>query len=687
MTRIPELLAPAGGAAQLKAAVQSGADAVYMGGYAFNARRSARNFSQDEMREMIDYCRLYGVKTHIAVNTLIKERELEELLEYVRSLNDMGADALIVQDIGAAGMIRRACPDMELHASTQMTVTSLEGVRYLEEMGFDRVVLARELSRDEIAYICRNAKADIEVFVHGAICQCYSGQCLMSSILGGRSGNRGRCAQPCRLRYTLVGDGKPKSGFLLSPKDLSLINELSELKKIGVASLKIEGRLKRPEYVSAVTGLYRKYLDFPAAVTDEDMSELENAFSRSGFTDGYFKGRTGAAMMSSSDPSGIEKSFSPEAVARAAENADLRKIPVDIAAYISVGESVRVTISDSEGNVGCGEGSLLAETAKTRPLSEERAGEQLLKLGGTPFAAQSAEVFADGAATVPIKEINAARRAAAEELIRQRISFPKRRQCGFESKRTKRDKRMPELSASVRTAAQARAAAQAGIKTIYAPPGLAGELAAEGIDIIADTGAVFKPVDTECGSVLVSSNAAAYYYRKRGKRLYGDLRLNIYNSLSLEHYAYLEAVTLSPELNAAEAAELLRNSNVRAELIGYGRLPLMIMKNCPVKAAGHCRGRGAEHRLRDRKNEEFPLLCGRGCICELINSKPLFMADRPEGLLKPGADLIRLIFTIETPEECAVIIKEYKKALKGEKAANPFGENGFTRGHFFRGVE
>ena len=198
---------------------------------------------------------------------------------------------------------------------------------------------------------------------------------------------------------------------------------------------------------------------------------------------------------------------------------------------------------------------------------------------------------------------------------------------------------------------------------------------------------MFKPIDTECGSVLVSSNAAAYYYRKRGKRLYGDFRLNIYNSLSLEHYAYLDAVTLSPELNAAEAAELLRSSNVRAELIGYGRLSLMIMKNCPVKAAGRCCGRGAEHRLRDRKNEEFPLLCGRDCICELINSKPLFMADKPEGLLKPGADLIRLAFTIEMPEECAVIIREYKKALKGERADNPFGENGFTRGHFFRGVE
>ena len=311
-----------------------------MGGWAFNARQSARNFSPEELRAMLRYCRLYGVKTHIAVNTLIKERELPELLSYAEELAGMGADALIIQDIGAAHMIKSAIPDMELHASTQMTVTSLEGVRYLEEMGFDRVVLARELSKDEISEICRGAKAEIEVFVHGAICQCYSGRCLMSSILGGRSGNRGRCAQPCRLKYTLEGRGaKPAHGYLLSPKDLSLINDLTELAGMGVASLKIEGRLKRPEYVSAVTGMYRKYLDFPGAVSKKDIKELEDAFSRSGFTDGYYTGRLGAAMMSSENSSGTEKGFSAEAKKRAAADASFRKVPVEAAAYITASRS------------------------------------------------------------------------------------------------------------------------------------------------------------------------------------------------------------------------------------------------------------------------------------------------------------------------------------------------------------
>ena len=278
-----ELLAPAGGMRELKAAVGSGADAVYMGAAAFSARAGAGNFTEEEMREAVRYAHTYGVKVHCAINTLIKENEFCEAVSTAVIAAKCGVDALIIQDIGFAGHIRKVLPDIELHASTQMTVTSLEGVRYLEKMGFSRVVLARELSLSEIEYIAKNAKAEIEVFVHGAICVCYSGQCLMSSILGGRSGNRGRCAQPCRLPYELTeGEKICGSGYILSPKDMALIKHLDKLRKAGVASLKIEGRLKSAEYVSAVVGVYRKYLDSDGEVTDEDMAELKNAFSRSG---------------------------------------------------------------------------------------------------------------------------------------------------------------------------------------------------------------------------------------------------------------------------------------------------------------------------------------------------------------------------------------------------------------------
>ena len=347
-----ELLSPAGNAAALGAAVQSGADAVYLGGSEFGARHSAENFSLDEIKRWTDYCHLYGVQVHVTVNTLVKEKELTRLQEYVKGLSFAGVDALIIQDIGAAEIIKNTIPDMTLHASTQMTVTSLEGVKYLEDIGFERVVLARELSSEEIAYICKNTDAEIEVFVHGAVCMCYSGQCLMSSVIGGRSGNRGRCAQPCRLPYELLENGKNiSSGYLLSPKDLALVNELKSLNEMGVTSLKIEGRLKRAEYVSAVVGIYRKYLDTLGVASQKDMNELLDAFSRTGFTDGYFKNNLGKNMMSYDIPgNSSENKFSEAAKQRAADNANIRKIPVNIAGVLKTDSPLEVTMYDDDGN-------------------------------------------------------------------------------------------------------------------------------------------------------------------------------------------------------------------------------------------------------------------------------------------------------------------------------------------------
>lgn len=681
----PELLAPAGAEAQLKAAVQSGADAVYMGGYAFNARHSAKNFTPDQMRDMIEYCHLYGVKTHIAINTLVKENELGELLEYAYSLNCLGADAFIIQDIGVAQMIKKALPDMELHASTQMTVSSLEGVRYLEDMGFKRVVLARELSKREIEYICKNAKAEIEVFVHGAICQCYSGQCLMSSILGGRSGNRGKCAQPCRLNYSVTENGKSlASGHLLSPKDMALINELQTLKEMGVASLKIEGRLKRAEYVSAVTGIYRKYLDFPQRVTKEDMAELKNAFSRTGFTDGYFTEKLGENMMSHKNPSNTENSFTREAKARAAENADIRKIPVNITASLYEGNVIEITAYDNDGNYVTKCGEIKAQKAINKPLDEERLKEQLSKLGGTPFILENIDVFLDEGVILPVKEINHVRRDALDELIKTRSQRDAGREEEFEFKPVKREKSDIILTASVRTKGQADAAVKCGIKQIYAPLELAQNLKYDGVKIIAKTPDIFKPQKTDMEDVLVNSPAAIHYYN--GKSLYGDFRLNVYNSLTAEHLKKLKRVTVSPELTLREIESLLCGTKAKTEVIAYGRIPLMIMKNCPLKAAGKCQKNSDKYKLKDRKNEEFPMLCGSDCVCVLINSKPLFMADKLNDITRLAINSLRLSFTMESADECKRIIRLYTKALNGEKVQNPFGENEFTRGHFYRGV-
>lgn len=691
-----ELLAPAGSAAALRAAVQSGADAVYLGGELFGARHSAENFTMDDMREWVEYCHLYGIDVHVTVNTLVKEKELPAFADYIRNLAAIGVDALIVQDLGAAELIKNIVPDMVLHASTQMTVTSLEGVKYLENMGFSRVVLARELSEKEIEHICKNAKSEIEVFVHGAICMSYSGQCLMSSILGGRSGNRGRCAQPCRLPYELIEkDKKVCDGYLLSPKDMALINDLGTLNKIGVKSLKIEGRLKRAEYVSAVVGIYRKYLDNDGNVSKEDMRELLNAFSRTGFTDGYFKGNLGKNMMSHDTPgNSSDNKFTDAARERAAENANIRKIPIGIMGTLKDNTPLELTFYDNDGHYAYAKGTLNAEKAQKTALDEKRLISQLLKLGSTPFKCDDINVSAGENITLPIKEINAVRREAAEKLICER----KKRE-GLQIKdfslpmQKKREERKLKITAEVLCEDQLKMCIEKGIETIYVPAHILGTLKdksllnianSRNIEIITKASEIFREEKIITDKVLVSSPAAIYKYHDR--KIMGDFRLNVYNSMTAEHFKELCGITLSPELNLHEINDLLLNTNMKAEVIVYGRLPLMIMRNCPIKAAGFCQENGQSFRLRDRKREEFPIICMNGCTAKLLNSKPVFMADKLDDLKKLKIDSIRLIFTVEKFLQCGKIIDVYRNALNGKTAENFMEENSFTRGHFYRGV-
>lgn len=687
-----ELLAPAGSKAALTAAVQSGADAVYLGGPKFGARHSAENFSLEEMKRWIDYCHLYGVDVHVAVNTLIKEKEIPALVEYVKELNNAGADALIIQDIGAADIIKNTIPDMALHASTQMTVTSLEGVRYLEDIGFSRVVLARELSGKEIEYICKNAKAEIEVFVHGAICMCYSGQCLMSSILGGRSGNRGRCAQPCRLPYELLeGHKSVNSGYILSPKDMALINDLRTLKRIGVTSLKIEGRLKRAEYVSAVVGVYRKYLDTDGCVSRADMQELLDAFSREGFTDGYFTGRLGKDMMSHKSPNGSRDSrFTDDAKRRAEQNTNIRKIPINIMGTLKKNSPLEITFYDNDGNYSCALGTLNAETARNTPTDGKRIREQLLKLGSTPFECEGITVEVDDGITIPVKEINAVRRAGAEQLINERQKREKGRIIEYNMPRKKRtDPEEIVLTVQAENRDQVDAAVKNGVSVIYAPNNLVGtlnldELKEKGVQIITRASDIFREEDIKTDGVLVSSPAAAQ--RWADKKLYGDFRLNVFNSQTANHFEGFERITVSPELNLHEISELCENTAAGIEVIGYGHLTLMLMKNCPIKAMGKCQNGKNIYKLRDRKKEEFPVMCSEGCTAKLLNSKPMFMADKMDDLKKLKINSVRLIFTVEKFSQCDKIIDMYKRALAGEKIDCDMGENTYTRGHFYRGV-
>ena len=679
-----ELLSPAGNYRALVAAVQSGADAVYIGGPGFNARQSADNFTVEDIKKCADYCHLYGVDLHVAVNTLIKERELDSLAEYVKELNRANVDALIVQDLGAARMIKEICPDMPLHASTQMTVTSAEGVKYLENQGFSRVVLARELTKNEIESIVKNTSAEIEVFVHGALCMCYSGQCLMSSIIGARSANRGRCAQPCRLPYELEN---LKNIHALSPKDLALINELNELKRIGVKSLKIEGRLKRAEYVSAVTGIYRKYLDSGEKITDADMAELKNAFSRSGFTDGYFAKKLGAGMMSHKTPGNVSDNIFTDAAKRRAQDcANVRKIPVSIYASLKTDDVLRVTITDGDYNSATAEGTLKSEIAINAPIDEERLRAQLNKLGSTPFLAEEIYTEVDEGITVPVREINEVRRKACEMLIGERMKRDTKTEHGFaRGHKNKIDNKHVLLTAECETIEQAKECIAAGIDVLYVGQDVyKNTKASRDTKIILRASDIFEKEETSAEAVMVSSPAAADYYS--GKKLYGGARLNVYNSFTADEFSHMELVTLSPELNIGEARAAANSTAARSEIIAYGRLTLMLMKNCPVKALGKCVGH-QNSILKDRKNQEFPILCSPSCIARLINSKPIFTADKMADILSIGSDALRLIFTVESAKETEKILRLYKKAMAGETVQNPFAENEFTRGHYYRGVE
>ena len=695
-----ELLAPAGSAAALRAAVQSGADAVYLGGEMFGARHSADNFTIDEMKSWTDYCHLYGVDVHVAVNTLVKEKELDEFADYIRALGSAGVDAMIVQDLGAAEIIKEILPDMALHASTQMTVTSIEGVKYLEDKGFSRVVLARELGKYEIEYICRRAKAEIEVFVHGAICMCYSGQCLMSSILGGRSGNRGRCAQPCRLPYELTENGKNVGGgYILSPKDMALVNRLDELERIGVSSLKIEGRLKRAEYVSAVVGVYRKYLDRGGTASRQDMTELTDAFSRSGFTDGYFTKNLGKDMMSLVTPGNSSgNKFTDAAKKRAAENANVRKIPITISGTLKRGKPLQVTFTDADGITVTSIGTVNAEDALKTALTAERLKEQLLKLGSTPFECTDADIYADSGITVPIKEINAVRRAAAEKLTKARIDARRRDSKTHTFSRKNRDTKTTAgtneimLCAEVSDVEQLKAAVTHRLSRIYVPTDVLGTLKdktllekarKENIEIITKAAEILCDEDIMTDSVLVSSAAAAYKYAD--KKLYGDFRLNVFNSMTANSFDRFETVTLSPELNLGEIRDTLSNTRVNTELIAYGRIPLMLTRNCPVKAMGKCQKGKRIYSLRDRKNEVFPIVCAGGCRAKILNSKPIYMADKIDDLKKLKINGLRLIFTVENFSQCDKIIDVYRRALDGETVGG-MAAGAYTRGHFYRGV-
>ena len=582
-----------------------------------------------------------------------------------------------------------------MHASTQMTLHSLDGVKMAADLGMSRVVLSRELSRDQIAYICKNAPIEIEVFAHGALCMCYSGQCFLSSVIGGRSGNRGLCAQPCRLKY---GWGDKADAHPLSLKDLSLAGHLGELEEMGVTCVKLEGRMKRPEYVAVVTGIYSRAIRERREPTAEELEQLRAAFSRQGFTQGYYLDRKGPDMF------GVrEEEKEPKELFAAARNTyqsgEMQRVPVTFYAMLRAGEPARVGVEDPQGRVATAEGPV-PEAARTRPLTAEVVNTQLSRTGGTPYRCEKVRALVEENLSLPLAALNALRREALDKLTAQRAAPPRRRAGEFHpGARYENRREPPVLTLSVRRAEQlTRELLDLGPALVYLPleelcahPEKAAAPAGTKIGVIlprvawdreypALTDQLDKARSLGVRDALVGNLGLVPIARAMGFTLRGDFGLEVYNSQAVKEYKRLgfSSLTLSFELKLAQVRDI--SKHLDTELITYGRLPLMLMENCIIKNhTGACNCQNVNI-LTDRKGARFPVLPAPGCRNELFNSQKLFLADRAADYRRVGLWAQRLMFTTENPRECVQAAQRYLDR-------NAWAPSDYTRGLYYRDVE
>lgn len=693
-----ELLAPAGSMEALRAAVCNGADAVYLGADTFNARINARNFSAADLQEAVVYCHVRGVKVHLTLNTLVLDREMPRAAELIRLAASCGVDAFIVQDLGVVSLCRQLAPDVPIHASTQMSIHSLEGVMEAAALGCSRVVLARELPAEEIAHICKRSPVEIEVFVHGALCMCYSGQCYLSSVIGRRSGNRGQCAQPCRLPY---GYGRFESTrYPLSLKDNCLVGELDELRRMGVASIKIEGRMKRPEYVAIVTRAYRTVLN-GGKLMPSDLQELETAFSRQGFTDGYFRGQTGSDMFGRRQEG--EDTADLFASARATyEQGEPQRIGVRFYAMIRRGEPAQLAVEDPDGNL-CRTRGPVPEQAVYRSLTPQDLEQQLKKTGGTPYLCTAVRSSLDPDLMLPASAINAMRRDVIAELTAKRgRAAPARLNAYDEPPRYDGIAGEPQLTIAVRTAGQITSRMLSMKPTVlYVPlselaehPDLPQRVSVETqlaailprVIWSGELAPVARQLRTvyEMGvrQVLAGNLGQLHIARAAGFAVRGDFGLNIVNSRAMRYLREqgLDSQLLSFELTLPQIRDI--SKAVPAELLIYGRLPLMLMENCVMKnRTGICACQTGTVRLVDRVGEEFPIVKDPGtCRNVLLNGKKLYLLDKKDALRGMGLWALRLQFTTENPGEIDKVLMDYQGRAV-------FDAGSYTRGLYSRGVE
>ncbi len=653
--RLPELLSPAGSYEALLAAIEGGADAVYMGGAAFNARINAKNFTEEELRRGIALAHSYGVKVYIAANTLVYDRELDGFLHSAEHAYLCGADALIIADMGAANAVRSRM-DIELHASTQLSGHGVDTSHALKMAGFSRMVCAREMSREDIRAFVDTSPLECEVFVHGALCVCHSGQCLFSSLVGGRSGNRGECAQPCRLPFEGRGSKYP-----LSLKDLSLAMYIPELCQMGVSSLKIEGRMKSPEYVRDVTRIWRGLLDRRAAAAPEDIRELEAIFSRGGFTDGYFTGNKSKKMLGvrSEDAKRTTRELAPfEGISR--------KIPLDMNVKFFADQPMELELCRGDNGRSVTVTGEIPQIARTAPMDAEALKKSLSKLGDTPFVLRSFDAELDSGLMLPVSLLNSLRRQAVEKLTEDNIS----RELKPAVKQKPHMKREAARSAVFYRHDSIPDEAYEYFDVIYTPlenyngntngvllPPVIFDSEREAVGQMLE-----RAVSLGASHVSVGNLGHLALVEGRGLHIHGDFRLNVCNNGTA---AYMESIgfediILSPELSLAQ----LRDIGGKSYACVYGRMPLMVTEKCVGKEIADCKtcesGRAV---LTDRRGVEFPVIRAYEHRSLIVNSVPFYMADRQSELERNGICMRHFIFTVEAKSEVSEIIKAYRRGL------------------------
>ena len=691
-----ELLAPAGSMEALKAAVQNGANAVYLGVGSFNARQGAKNFTPQTLAEAIKYCHVRGVKVHLTMNTLVSDRETAEAAELIAHAARCGVDAFIVQDYGVLRLCKQIAPHISVHGSTQMTVHNLAGVQLCAGLGMDRVVLSRELSREEIRHICANSPIEIEVFGHGALCMCYSGQCYLSAAIGGRSGNRGKCAQPCRLAY---GYGRFENRHPLSLKDNCLVPYLKDLEEMGVASLKLEGRMKRAEYVAAVTNVYRTALD-TGKVTRDMVQTLLDAFNRQGFTDGYYTGNIGNHMFGVRE-NGPENEKFYRQFRQTYENTENPLVPVTFHAIITTA-SFSLTVRDNDGH-SCTLDGPAPEAARVAELTVASLEERLKKTGGTPYRCVEVHASIAPGVTLSAAAINTVRRDLLNMLTAQRarsrqerISRPrpirpipgKHRHYNLTVQITSVEQitgRLLKMQPAVLyvplhiltqdpelTAKLTRTVNVAAVLPRIVHDGQMGKLKQD-MQLVRSLGV---------REVLIGNIGLLLPARECHMEVRGDFGLNLYSSAAVEAAASMElkSACLSTEMTMPQIRDVSKATD--CELLVYGRMQLMVTENCLIKGrTGQCTCHLSNPKLKDKTGAEFPIIKdGDSCRSILLNGKKLYWLDRQQDLGKLGLWGVRLYFTTENPREVDQVLASYLNPA-------PFDPGACTRGLYLRGLE